>query len=87
MIYERTANPRYPLCVVKDLSNGAAKISLVTPHDVPDRFTLRLAKNAKARKCRVLGGKAQSFGVEFVDMNADKPNTEPARKTRRPVYA
>ena len=66
-------------CVVKDFSNGGAKITGVPVHDLPDRFMLRFLRGPNgARGCHVLWRSPDTLGVEFTDAVM-----EGARKTRR----
>jgi hypothetical protein len=55
-------------CVIKDLSNGGAKVTGVAVGEIPDEFVLRIARGAVGmRKCRALWRNATTIGVEFVD--------------------
>jgi hypothetical protein len=67
-------------CVVKDLSNGGAKITAVPVSDVPDQFMLRIARGSRGtRKCHVLWRSPDALGVEFTDRFAGaEPNTKRA---------
>jgi hypothetical protein len=58
---------RHP-CILKDLSDGGAKIIGVAVSEVPDRFTLRFARGARGlRKCKVVWRSAEGVGIEFSD--------------------
>ena len=55
-------------CVIKDLSNGGAKITGIAVRKIPEEFMLRIARSAVGmRKCHVLWKSATTIGVEFVD--------------------
>jgi hypothetical protein len=55
-------------CIIKDLSNGGAKITGINVRKIPDEFMLRIARGAVGlRKCRVLWRNATTIGIEFVD--------------------
>jgi len=83
-IYDTEKQMIYP-CVLKDFSNGGAKISATSVADIPDEFTLRIASGrAGMRKCRVLWRTARTLGVEFADRLEDILNTKAAEpKTTR----
>jgi hypothetical protein len=70
-------------CVVKDFSNGGAKIAGVPVKDLPERFMLRFLRGPSgARRCRVLWRSVDTLGVEFTDVVM-----EVERKTRRVSHA
>jgi hypothetical protein len=70
-------------CVVKDFSNGGAKITDAPIRDVPDRFMLRFLRGPRgARACHVLWRSPDALGVEFTDVVAGAE-----RKTRRVSHA
>jgi hypothetical protein len=75
-------------CIVKDLSNGGAKISGVAAADVPDQFTLFIAGDSKTRKCEVLWRKADSLGVKFTDRPAlaAKSIAQHVKKTKQRAH-
>lgn len=55
-------------CVVKDLSNGGAKITAVVVGEIPDQFILRIVRGSRGtRKCRVLWRSTDTIGVAFTD--------------------
>ncbi|MBV8429363.1 MAG: PilZ domain-containing protein [Hyphomicrobiales bacterium] len=55
-------------CLIKDLSNGGAKITGVVVGKIPNEFTLRIARGAIGlRKCHVLWKNATTIGIEFID--------------------
>ncbi len=55
-------------CVIKDLSNGGAKITGIAVRKVPGEFMLRIARGAVGmRRCHVLWKSATTMGVAFVD--------------------
>jgi PilZ domain len=86
-IYDTEKQMIYP-CVLKDFSNGGAKISTTSVGDIPDEFTLRIASGrAGTRKCRVLWRTARALGVEFADRLEDVIKTKAAaepKTTRKP---
>jgi PilZ domain len=58
-------------CVVKDLSNGGAKITTAPVGDIPDEFMLRFIRGVRGkRKCKVLWRTRDALGVEFTDQIA-----------------
>ena len=67
-------------CVIKDLSNGGAKVTGVAVGEIPDEFLLRIARGAVGtRKCRALWRNATTIGVEFVDSLSRAHARRPAR--------
>jgi PilZ domain len=85
-IYDSERNMIYP-CVLKDFSNGGAKISATAISDIPDQFMLRIASGrAGTRKCRVLWRTASTLGVEFADRLEDTVKAKAAepKVTRKP---
>jgi hypothetical protein len=81
-IYDREGNWEFP-CVVKDLSNGGAKVTDVPVAEVPDQFMLRIIRGPRGtRKCHVLWRTADALGVEFTDQLAAAD-----RKTKRVAHA
>jgi hypothetical protein len=84
-IYDSKKQLIYP-CLLKDFSNGGAKIAATAITDIPDEFVLRIASGrAGTRKCRVLWRTASMLGVEFADRLEDvieAKATEP-KPTRR----
>jgi hypothetical protein len=82
-IYDTEKHMIYP-CVLKDFSNGGAKISATSVADIPDEFTLRIASGrAGTRKCRVLWRTARTLGVEFADRLEDILTKAAEPKTTR----
>jgi hypothetical protein len=66
-------------CVLKDFSNGGAKITDIPVSNVPDRFMLRFLRGPRgARECHVLWRTHDTLGVEFIDAISDE-----RRKARR----
>jgi PilZ domain len=56
-------------CVVKDFSNGGAKITGVPVNDLPDRFMLRFLRGPNGKRgCHVLWRSLDTLGVEFTDV-------------------
>jgi PilZ domain len=54
-------------CVLSDISDTGARISVENADAIPDSFMLLLARNGKAlRPCRVIWRKPQQLGVSFV---------------------
>jgi hypothetical protein len=81
-IYDCEGNWEYS-CVVKDLSNGGAKITAIPVSDIPDQFMLRIVRGPRGRrKCHVLWRTADALGVEFMDQVAGQE-----RKTKRVALA
>ena len=48
-------------CIICDISNGGAKLTIGTQHEVPDEFTLWFR-----RRCRVARRADGQIGVQFV---------------------
>ena len=59
---------RFPSLAGKlsDLSATGARVSIVAPKDIPERFTLHFSDNAP-RRCRLAWRSRSSIGVEFVN--------------------
>jgi hypothetical protein len=58
-------------CVVKDLSNGGAKITSVRVSEIPDQFMLRIVRGSRGtRECNVLWRSSDTLGVAFTDRPA-----------------
>ena len=56
-------------CVLADVSDTGARIKVEDSDNIPDRFMLLLAKNAKARRpCLVVWRKPKELGVHFEAM-------------------
>jgi hypothetical protein len=54
-------------CVLSDISDTGARISVEDANTIPDSFMLMLARNGKVlRPCRVIWRKPQQVGVKFV---------------------
>ncbi|MSP45425.1 MAG: PilZ domain-containing protein [Xanthobacteraceae bacterium] len=54
-------------CWLIDLSNSGVCILVAAPHDVADRFSLLLSRNAAlGRRCQVKWRKGSEIGAEFV---------------------
>ena len=65
-------------CVLRDFSNGGAKLTIVDANAIPDQFLLGITLSPRGRrKCRVLWRSNDSLGVEFTDRfsSAEKPDT------------
>lgn len=52
-------------CLVSDLSDGGAKLTLAAYDLLPDEFTLHLAPAEAAKKCQVVWRSKGAVGVEF----------------------
>ncbi len=62
-------------CIVRDFSNGGARITGVRASTIPDEFKLRITPDqGRARTCRVIWRTNDSLGVEFTDLT--KPGGE-----------
>jgi hypothetical protein len=65
-------------CVVKNLSNGGARIAC--HEELPDQFILRLTPGrGRPRSCRVAWRRGEEVGVQFVDI---LPPDGPSVRTR-----
>ena len=58
-------------CIVKNFSNGGAKIVGVVAATIPDAFALRITSHdSRIRRCRVLWRSDDGLRVEFTDRPA-----------------
>jgi len=70
-------------CVVKDLSDGGARITGIAVSDVPENFMLRFARGPRGlRRCKVLWRSVDALGVEFVDSVASTHKPGASRAAR-----
>jgi hypothetical protein len=54
-------------CVMKDISNGGARLAFADHAEIPDWFVLWLSKGGKPRRnCRVQWRRGVEIGVAFV---------------------
>ena len=54
-------------CVVQDLSNSGARITIDDPNTLPAKLRLAFARDARTgRKCEVVWRRGKSVGVKFV---------------------
>jgi hypothetical protein len=67
------------LCMIRDISEGGARLTGGGVHQVPDRFVLSLSKDHKvSRWCRVVRRTDQELGVTFtVSGERDAPGDFP----------
>jgi len=55
-------------CTLVDVSEGGARLELVTPEDLPPEFSLVLIEDAShVRRCRVAWRNGQEVGVRYVE--------------------
>lgn len=54
-------------CVVRNLTEGGAKLELDTMSGVPDEFTLVFDTGAAERTCSVRWRKGNAIGIQFID--------------------
>jgi hypothetical protein len=67
-------------CVLSDISNTGARITVEDVDTIPDSFMLMLARNGKAlRPCRVIWRKPKMLGVSFVTHIAKPAPATPAK--------
>ncbi len=60
------AGPAAPVpCAVRDLSEVGARLSILRPSEVPDRFTLRLVASGETCDAEVRWRRGREVGVEF----------------------
>jgi hypothetical protein len=53
-------------CVIRDISDGGAKLSVAAATDVPDEFVLVLSQSGSIRrKCRAVWRSERAIGVAF----------------------
>ena len=57
-------------CVIRDISDSGARLSVVSPLGVPDYFELT-REGLPPCRCRVVWRKASLIGVEFVRKQID----------------
>ncbi len=75
-------------CIVKDLSDGGAKIAGIAAIDVPDDFVLRFGRGpAGLRRCKVVWRSADALGVEFSDEQTSPPKSGLTKATRGPALS
>jgi len=55
------------LCIVRNFSNGGAKIVDPDPSALSDEFFLRLSPRSRARECHVVWRSKDGLGVKFID--------------------
>ncbi len=55
------------LCIVRNFSNGGAKIVALEPDMVPDDFILRISPRTRAQRCHVIRRLKDGLGVKFTD--------------------
>jgi hypothetical protein len=54
------------MCMLSDVSDGGAKITIAAERDLPDEFVLRLSgRGGTRRHCNVVWRDGMSMGVEF----------------------
>ena len=52
-------------CTVKNLSDTGAALEILSPLDVPDRFTLFVPSDQFKRRCHVVWRKERRVGIAF----------------------
>ena len=69
----RTATDPLPtVCVLWDVSEGGARLSVAQPEALPDTITITLKRDATAGTvCRIAWRNREQIGIEFVS-NADQ---------------
>jgi hypothetical protein len=65
-------------CVVRDFSNGGARIIGVESRAVPDEFIIRISPHGRIHHCRVIWRSTDGIGVEFTH---ESERELPASKT------
>ena len=55
------------VCIVRNFSNGGAKIVVPEGNKLPDEFFLRLSPRTRARECHVVWRSKDHLGVKFID--------------------
>ena len=54
-------------CALVDISQGGARIAVLTSEIVPDEFLLSLSRNSNvSRRCKVVWRKDEDIGVNFL---------------------
>ena len=60
-------------CVVRDISEGGARLEVRDDTDLPERFSLLLSKQGSSlRKCRVVWRASHLIGVQFDERFPDE---------------
>ena len=78
-IYDRNDRSIQP-CIVRNFSNGGARIVGIVSKTVPDEFILRLSSRGGSHRCRVTWRSKDGIGVKFID--DAKSDSEPAGRAR-----
>ena len=63
-------------CIVRNFSNGGARIIGLESKKVPDDFILRITPHGRIHRCRVTWRSKDGIGVKFIDET--KGYSEPA---------
>jgi hypothetical protein len=53
-------------CAVRDLSEVGARLAVLRPAEIPDRFTLRLVESGETCDAEVRWRRGREVGVEFM---------------------
>ncbi len=53
-------------CAVRDLSEVGARLAILRPSEIPDRFTLRLVESGETCDAAVRWRRGREIGVEFM---------------------
>jgi hypothetical protein len=77
-------------CMVRNLSDGGAKITDIAADNMPDEFMLTLTpKRGPSRKCEVVWRRKHEMGVRFIEPfpALDQPgkNNRAKKKDRAPM--
>jgi hypothetical protein len=75
-------------CIVRNFSNGGAKIVGVKATAIPDEFTLRITPgHGRIRKCRVLWRSNDAIRVQFIGRiaSAEEPYVANTVRKRHPL--
>ena len=57
--------PTQVMCIVRDISEGGAGLSVATTDGIPDNFTLAIKGETQLRACTVRWKESNKLGVSF----------------------
>ena len=52
-------------CLVRNLSESGAALDLISPREIPDRFTLALPLEGASHRCHLIWRREMEIGVSF----------------------
>ncbi len=60
-------------CVVRDLTNGGARVKIPNAVDLPEEFAITFDGGRTCRPCRVAWRTLDETGLEFTEPNPQQP--------------